>query len=154
MKPRASMSYWRHNSASNDDHHLMVFLCIGRECTTWHANNGLTLVVQKVDNAIHRINHHIHIQWIALFTLLTLIHWIVLSSLRTTRAWTFILVMHNWGHASKWQIASPALSESDWNMKTNVVIAWLNNYWTRLFANIVICQCIEDQLFFPTSSGQ
>ena len=31
--------------------------------------------------------------------------------------------------------------------KTNSVIEWWNNYWTRLSQNIVICQCLADQLF-------
>ena len=47
--------------------------------------------------------------------------------------------------AWKWQIAS--LPE-DIRQKTNAVIeCWNNNYWTQLSQNIVICQCLADQLF-------
>ena len=31
--------------------------------------------------------------------------------------------------------------------KTNSVIEWENNYWTRLSQNIVICHCLADELF-------
>ena len=37
----------------------------------------------------------------------------------------------------------PELPGSDWNMKTNLVIKWWNNYWTRLSQNIVISQCVR-----------
>ena len=39
----------------------------------------------------------------------------------------------------KWQIASLSCQE--------VVVEWKNYYWTRLSHNIVICQCLADQLF-------
>ena len=36
--------------------------------------------------------------------------------------------------------------------KTNSVIEWYNNYWTRLSQNIVICQCLADELFALASA--
>ena len=46
----------------------------------------------------------------------------------------------------KWEIASPERSESDFkNMKTNLVIEWYKNYWTRLSQSIAIYQCLVDQ---------
>ena len=58
------------------------------------------------------------------------------------------LLMRYCDYAFVWrnEIASPERSESDFkNMKTNLVIEWYKNYWTRLSQNIAIYQCLVDQ---------
>ena len=57
--------------------------------------------------------------------------------------------MHKCNYAVVWKIADsfPEMSESDLNMKTNLVIEKRNNYWTRLSKNIVISHCFAVQLF-------
>lgn len=64
------------------------------------------------------------------------------------------LWMHNCNHNLWWNVADRfhELSSSDLNMKANLVIKSVNNYyWSRLWQNIMICQCLRDQLFASAS---
>ena len=62
-----------------------------------------------------------------------------------------ILLMRNWNYALlwKWRIGSPKSQRVIWHIKLikRTVIQLLNNYWTRLSQNIVICHYLADQIF-------
>ena len=100
------------------------FLFVGREPTTWPANNCLQIMVCSCAMPSNCF-------WLQIIFCTCVKETVLFSFLRS-------LLREN-GRSLRF----PRI----FIKKTNSVIEWLNNYWTRLWQNIVICQCLADQLF-------
>ena len=100
------------------------FLFIGREPTTCPANNYLQIMVCSCAMPSNCV-------WLQIIFCTCVKETVLFSFLRS-------LLREN-GRSLRF----PRI----FIKKTNSVIEWQNNYWTRLSHNIVICQCLADQLF-------
>ena len=55
--------------------------------------------------------------------------------------------MRDCDYALAWKVADRFPELFEFQNKLSLVIEWYNNYWTRLLLNVVISQCLADQLF-------
>ena len=100
------------------------FLFIGREPTTWPANNCLQIMVCSCAMPSNCV-------WLQI---------IFCTCVKETVLFSFLRLLLR--EKGRW-LRFPRI----FNKKTNSVIEWKNNYWIRLSQNIVIGQCLADQLF-------
>ena len=106
------------------------FLFIGREPSTWPANNCLQIMVCSCAMPSNSV-------WLQI---------IFCSCVKETVLFSFLrsLLREN-----GWSLCFPRI----FIKKTNSVIEWLNNYWTRFLQNIVICQCLSRSIINNCSAG-